>query len=75
MKKREFSTIITKEETGGYSITCPALGIASQGETEKEALENIKEAIELFLDDEDVKKMLKDGTLTKSKVCSVTVTG
>lgn len=34
-------------EDGGYVATCPALpGCVSEGETKKEALENIKEAIE-----------------------------
>jgi antitoxin HicB len=33
-------------EDGGYNISCPALpGCHSQGDTEEEALENIKEAI------------------------------
>jgi antitoxin HicB len=33
-------------EDGGFNISCPALpGCHSQGETEEEAIENIKEAI------------------------------
>ncbi|MBS1816272.1 MAG: type II toxin-antitoxin system HicB family antitoxin [Acidobacteria bacterium] len=41
--------LIHSEE--GYSVSVPALpGCASQGETETEALENIKEAIRLYLD-------------------------
>ena len=75
MKKKEYTAVLTLEESGGYSVICPELGVASQGEDEKEALANIKEAIELFLEDEDVQKKLRDGTLIKSKVCSVTVTG
>ena len=35
----------------GYSISCPVLpGCWSQGETEEDALENIKYAIEEYLD-------------------------
>ena len=35
----------------GYAVWCPALpGCASQGETEEEALENIKDAIKLCLE-------------------------
>jgi antitoxin HicB len=38
-------------EDGGFNISCPALpGCHSQGDTEKEALANIKEAIEGYLD-------------------------
>ena len=45
--------VIIEEDRGGYVITCPAFeGCYSQGDTIDEALENIKEAIELCLDDE-----------------------
>ena len=38
-------------ETGSYSAVCPELpGCASCGDTEAEAMENIKEAIELYLE-------------------------
>lgn len=36
-----------------YVSWCPELDIASQGETIEEAIENLKEAIELYLEDED----------------------
>lgn len=40
------------EEAGGYVISCPALaGCYSQADTVDEALENIKEAILLCLED------------------------
>jgi antitoxin HicB len=40
------------EEDGGYAVSCPALaGCYSQGDTVDEALENIKEAIILCLED------------------------
>jgi len=40
--------ILHKAEEGGYWAEVPALpGCASQGETKKETLANIKEAIEL----------------------------
>jgi predicted RNase H-like HicB family nuclease len=38
----------------GYAVWCPALpGCASQGETEAEALENIKDAIREYLSSRD----------------------
>ncbi len=38
-------------ETGDWAVWCPELpGCASCGETEEEALENIKEAIALYLE-------------------------
>jgi antitoxin HicB len=46
-----FKVILQKEEEGGFSVYVPALpGCASQGETEKEAMANIKEAIDLYLE-------------------------
>jgi len=39
---------------GGYTVYVPALpGCISEGETEEEALRNIKEAIELYLEPEE----------------------
>jgi len=46
-------TVILKHEpvNNGYSVWVPALpGCASQGETKEEAMSNIKEAMELYLD-------------------------
>jgi len=40
-------------ENGGYVVTCPRLpGCYSQGQTQDEALANIREAILLCLDDQ-----------------------
>jgi predicted RNase H-like HicB family nuclease len=45
-----YKVVLQKFEEG-YSISCPVLpGCWSQGETEEEALENIKDAIEEYLD-------------------------
>jgi len=54
MAKRtlEFSSVVTKEEKW-YVANCPELGVASQGKTVEEAIDNLKEAIELYLEDED----------------------
>lgn len=45
--KMKFKVIITEDlEDGGFNVSCPALpGCHSQGETQEEALENIKDAI------------------------------
>lgn len=48
----KYTAVFEPEKTGGYSVTIPALpGCISQGETFEEALENIKEAAELYLED------------------------
>ncbi|WP_269851798.1 type II toxin-antitoxin system HicB family antitoxin [Methanosarcina horonobensis] len=47
-----FSAVVQKEGKW-YVSWCPELDIASQGETIEEAIENLKEALELYLEDED----------------------
>jgi len=43
--------IIEADETGGYVVSCPSLpGCHSQGDTIDEALNNIREAIELYIE-------------------------
>lgn len=43
-------------EVGGYAVYCPELpGCTSAGDTQEEALENIKEAIALYLEPSPVK--------------------
>ncbi len=47
-----FKVVLEKdEEVGGYVVSCPSLpGCFSQGDTIEEALENIKEAIQVCLE-------------------------
>jgi predicted RNase H-like HicB family nuclease len=47
----KFTVVLEPAEEGGYTVQCVELPAAiSQGETKKEALKNIKEAIQLVLD-------------------------
>ena len=62
----EFPIVVEKDtEVGGYVVYCPTLkGCVSQGETEEEALENIKDAIKTYLDSvEDLKRLNKFRTI------------
>jgi len=46
----KFKVRLEKDEDGWYIATVPALpGCISQGKTEKEAIKNVKEAIELHI--------------------------
>ena len=48
---RTFPVILEKDPDHGYCVYCPVIqGCVSQGDTFEEALENIKEAIELCLE-------------------------
>ena len=46
----KYKVVFEKEADGGYSVYVPNLpGCASQGETMREAMSNIKKAIKLYL--------------------------
>jgi predicted RNase H-like HicB family nuclease len=48
----DYTVILEREEDGGCHASCPALkGCHTQGDTIEEAIANIKEAIELYLED------------------------
>ncbi|MBM4432928.1 MAG: type II toxin-antitoxin system HicB family antitoxin [Chloroflexi bacterium] len=48
---RAFRVILEPNESGGYTVTVPILpGCISEGDTKEEALANIKEAIELYIE-------------------------
>jgi predicted RNase H-like HicB family nuclease len=49
IKKMQYKIVMQLSEEG-YSVSCPTLpGCWSQGETEQEAIENIKDAIKEYL--------------------------
>ncbi len=55
--KHRFTVIFEKEEEGGYHVFCPALpGCQTQSETLEEGIENIREAMQLY-----VETLLEDG--------------
>ena len=57
-----FHVTLEKDETGWFVAECPALpGCVSQGIDEKEAIENIQEAIRAWLWAEDQKALLARG--------------
>ena len=53
MNSLDFNVLLERdEEYGGYAVVCPTLqGCYSQGKIVEEALANIREAIELCLED------------------------
>ena len=47
-----YTVILEQEADGGFVVHVPALpGCVSQGNTRDEALDNIREAIELYIED------------------------
>lgn len=54
----KFRIVLEKSDEGGFTVTVPSLpGCISEGDTKDEAMKNIQEAIELYLEpveDDDV---------------------
>ncbi len=47
----KFKVILEPSEEGGYTVVVPALpGCVSEGNTREEAIKNVREAIELYLE-------------------------
>ncbi len=47
----KFTIVLEPQEEGGYTVYVPSLkGCISEGDSKEEALRNIKEAIELYLE-------------------------
>jgi predicted RNase H-like HicB family nuclease len=49
MKVLEYTGVVWKE-SDGYVSKCPELGVASCGDTFEEAVFNLKEAVDLYLE-------------------------
>ena len=49
MKTMNLTAVLEREDDGFVSL-CPELDVASQGDTVEQALGNLKEAVELFLE-------------------------
>jgi predicted RNase H-like HicB family nuclease len=48
---RRFTVIFEKEEEGGYHVSCPVLpGCHTQGETAEEGVQNIREAVQVYIE-------------------------
>ncbi len=63
MRHQEQFTAIIEKEDNDYVALCPELDVASQGKTVEEARQNLREAIELFLEcasEKEVKERLHD---------------
>ncbi len=51
LKQGRFTVVLRVEREGGYSVQCLELpGAISEGETKKEALKNIRDAIKGYLE-------------------------
>lgn len=68
----DYTAVVWKEK-GGYVSKCTELGIASCGDTVIEATENLKEAVELYLENAQALGLMEDiveSLTTKEKFTS-----
>jgi predicted RNase H-like HicB family nuclease len=62
----KIKVVLEPSEEGGFIVYTPSLpGCISEGETEEEALTNIKEAIELYLEPVDDELFNSDSHMVK----------
>ena len=69
MKRFEYTAVVWREGKS-YVSKCPELGVASCGDTIEEATNNLKEAVELYIENAKELNLLediKDSLTTKEK--------
>lgn len=59
MKTFEYTAVVWKERKS-YVSKCPELGVASCGDTFEEAVNNLKEAVELYIENAKELNILED---------------
>ena len=66
-KDRSVFTAIIHKEEDMFVAECPEVGTVSQGYTIEEAIENLKEATELYLEEFPIKQKTKPMTVFEVK--------
>ena len=70
----EYNAVFQQENEGGYSVWVPSLpGCASQGENFEEAIDNIREAINLYLEEDEALKKYPDEKGIRQFLVPITV--
>ncbi|KUO73442.1 MAG: hypothetical protein APF81_19730 [Desulfosporosinus sp. BRH_c37] len=68
-QKATFSVVLYPQKEGGFTAICPEVqGCVSQGDTYEAALENIKDAIEALLEENEERKDLIDSLAIPNKI-------
>jgi len=65
----KLKVVLEPSEEGGYTAYVPSLpGCISEGETEEEAMANIREAVELYLEPVEDDWIPEEGTVVQEMV-------
>jgi predicted RNase H-like HicB family nuclease len=67
----KFTALLEEAEEGGYVVKCVELPVATEGETKAEALSNLKEAIEGYI--EVRAELIGKSKIKKKQLVEVTV--
>ncbi|MEA3421489.1 MAG: type II toxin-antitoxin system HicB family antitoxin [Acidobacteriota bacterium] len=59
MKTLKYTVVVWKEEKA-YVSKCPELGVASCGDTFEEAVKNLREAVELYVENAKKLNLMED---------------
>ena len=59
MRTLDYTVVVWKEKEG-YVSKCPELGVASAGDSIVEATENLKEAVDLYLENAEALGLIED---------------
>ena len=74
IRVRQYNAIFQTEKEGGYSVWVPSLpGCCSQGESFEDAVKNIQEAIDLYLEESPVNASEPDDAQNKQFLVPITV--
>jgi len=63
-----YITVVIQQEDSWYVAKCLENDVASQGKTIDEALDNLKEALELYYEDSDQVPVLKKNFITTMEI-------
>jgi len=71
IEKLQFEVVVFRD-AGGFVAQCLNVDVASEGDTEQEALDNLREALELYFDDEPMPKV---NPIDQARVTQLTLAG
>ncbi|MFH2014052.1 MAG: type II toxin-antitoxin system HicB family antitoxin [Patescibacteria group bacterium] len=72
IKNKQFPVVVEKDEDNFYVVECPVFkGCYSQGKTLDEALKNIKEVINLCLEEKENREFLKSYKLRELSIHTI----
>jgi predicted RNase H-like HicB family nuclease len=64
-----FQVVLEPSDEGGYTVYVPSLpGCISEGDTVEEAMANIQEAVELYLEPVEDDRVVEEGVLVRELV-------